>query len=409
MKDIVAIIIVHERRDSIWHTLASLKQLEKHLQMIAIVHPPEYHLPRHHSNCITYRRHWYDVKSPASFKRFLRSSASFWRILVHNGYFFTINQTSGAVGNQYALFIPKATYLRYPFPDQDLLPFPEALLPFWFSLLPRDKKVCLAQSEQWARLANHSKQTSVRQKQEWTNNYALTSETSSELSITVLIANFNQHPYLDNAIASCLIGPSIPEQILVVDDGSTDDSVFKLNRWNVDKVQILFNPHNEGKARALNRLLPFVKSDYIIELDADDWLDPDAFSILANELVDMPMESPLLYGNLRRWKADNLSQVRYKGITKGRQIQTKQDLLGYRFPLGPRIYRTSALKEVGGFPISSYEEGRLYEDVAVLDRLLEVGPLLYKDFTIYNVRDHMESITQKNHSKWNGFLDQLDP
>lgn len=55
MKDIVAIIIVHERRDSIWHTLASLKQLEKHLQMIAIVHPPEYHLPRHHSNCITYR------------------------------------------------------------------------------------------------------------------------------------------------------------------------------------------------------------------------------------------------------------------------------------------------------------------------------------------------------------------
>ncbi len=54
MKDIVAIIIVHERRDSIWHTLASLKQLEKHLQMIAIVHPPEYHLPRHHSNCISY-------------------------------------------------------------------------------------------------------------------------------------------------------------------------------------------------------------------------------------------------------------------------------------------------------------------------------------------------------------------
>lgn len=342
----------------------------------------------------------------ASYVLLLRSGASLSTTVDISS---TINQTSGAVGNQYALFIPKATYLRYPFPDQDLLPFPEALLPFWFSLLPRDKKVCLAQSEQWARLANHSKQTSVRQKQEWTNNYALTSETSSELSITVLIANFNQHPYLDNAIASCLIGPSIPEQILVVDDGSTDDSVFKLNRWNVDKVQILFNPHNEGKARALNRLLPFVKSDYIIELDADDWLDPDAFSILANELVDMPMESPLLYGNLRRWKADNLSQVRYKGITKGRQIQTKQDLLGYRFPLGPRIYRTSALKEVGGFPISSYEEGRLYEDVAVLDRLLEVGPLLYKDFTIYNVRDHMESITQKNHSKWNGFLDQLDP
>ena len=83
-------------------------------------------------------------------------------------------------------------------------------------------------------------------------------------------------------------------------------------------------------------------------------------------------------------------------------------MLSYIFPLGPRIYRTFSLKENKGFPIIDFEDGRMYEDVSILNDLLRKNRLLYKDFTIYNVREHELSITKKNPSTWSDFLKLLN-
>jgi hypothetical protein len=84
------------------------------------------------------------------------------------------------------------------------------------------------------------------------------------------------------------------------------------------------------------------------------------------------------------------------------------EVLSYKFPLGPRIYRTLSLKENKGFPIIDFEDGRMYEDVSILNHLLRENRLLYKDFTIYNVREHAFSITKKNPSSWSDFLKLLN-
>lgn len=99
--------------------------------------------------------------------------------------------------------------------------------------------------------------------------------------------------------------------------------------------------------------------------------------------------------------------VLFKGVSKGVGINNRADLLSYRFPLGPRIYRTFLLKEAGGFPVVAFENGRLYEDVSVLNRLIKNSRFCYRDFTVYNVREHKESITKNNDSKWNDFLKTL--
>ena len=100
--------------------------------------------------------------------------------------------------------------------------------------------------------------------------------------------------------------------------------------------------------------------------------------------------------------------VKYKGVRKGKPITNKNELLSYLFPVGPRIYRTSALKDNNGFPIIKFEDGRMYEDVSILNDLLKNTRLLYENFTVYNVRVHEFSITKKNHPNWSDFLNYLD-
>jgi hypothetical protein len=111
----------------------------------------------------------------------------------------------------------------------------------------------------------------------------------------------------------------------------------------------------------------------------------------------------VLYGNWRYWNQNSIGEIEFSKIRQGKTINNREELLTYPFPLGPRIYRTSALMEGEGFPIIDFEEGRLYEDVSVLVQLFKKHKFLYENFTIYNVRKHDNSITKKNHSKWNDF------
>jgi len=54
------------------------------------------------------------------------------------------------------------------------------------------------------------------------------------------------------------------------------------------------------------------------------------------------------------------NDVKFLKIQKGKPVNNHKELLSYIFPLGPRVYRTSALTEIKGFPAINFE------DVAVL-------------------------------------------
>ncbi|WP_394549220.1 glycosyltransferase family 2 protein [Priestia aryabhattai] len=222
-------------------------------------------------------------------------------------------------------------------------------------------------------------------------------------TLSVMISNYNMVKFLSVAIQSCFMQTIPFDQIIVIDDGSTDESLSMLEKWNSYPNVKLFYKQNEGKAKALNYIVPFVTSDFVLELDADDWLDPDAVFLIKSHLENIKSNISLLYGNWRYWNQKAKGEVEFSKVRKGKPINNSQELLSYPLPLGPRIYRTSILKEEGGFPIIDFEQGRLYEDVSVLFNFLKKYEFSYRDFTVYNVRKHKDSITKKNHSKWNDF------
>lgn len=226
---------------------------------------------------------------------------------------------------------------------------------------------------------------------------------SSAPTLSVMISNFNMEKFLSVAIRSCMM-QSVPfDQIIVVDDGSTDNSLKFLERYKTYPNIQCFSKVNEGKAKALNYILPFITSDFVLELDSDDWLDPDAVFLIKNKLENLPSNIAVLYGNWRYWNQNSADEVEFLRVRNGKSVNSREELLSYPFPLGPRVYQTSILKEEKGFPIVDFEQGRLYEDIAILVHLFKNYRFFYDNFTIYNVRKHNDSITKKNHSKWNDF------
>jgi hypothetical protein len=287
------------------------------------------------------------------------------------------------------------------------VPFKEAVLPCWFSRLNAVNTIMISEGavKQTRSVANH---TSFYKQEMIQKYFSRPINLTESPSISIMLANYNMEQYIDISLASCFYQTVQPDQILVIDDGSRDRSYEKIQKWNGVIPLESFQQINSGKARAFNQLLPQIKSDFVLELDADDWLDPDAMAVLKQHLAHLSEEVSVLYGNLRFWKQQNNGDVIFKGIRKGKPVHNQQDLIEYPFPLGPRIYRTSALKENGGFPVKDFQDGRLYEDVLVLNDLLKKGRLHYENFTIYNVRRHHASITKKNHSKWSEFIKYLD-
>jgi glycosyltransferase involved in cell wall biosynthesis len=96
---------------------------------------------------------------------------------------------------------------------------------------------------------------------------------TSVRSVDIVIDNYNYARFLGQAIDSALGQTHPPEQVIVVDDGSTDESRDVIASYG-DRVTPILKA-NGGQASALNEGFCRATSDLVIFLDADDMLLPD--------------------------------------------------------------------------------------------------------------------------------------
>jgi glycosyltransferase involved in cell wall biosynthesis len=163
--------------------------------------------------------------------------------------------------------------------------------------------------------------------------------------VSVVIPCFNQAHYLPDAIKSVQSQPVKPMQIIIVDDGSTDDTEEVSRR--LDCVQYI-RQANSGLAKARNVGLQASEGGYIVFLDADDKLLPVSLQSQVEFLERRP-ECAFVYGHVRLIGSDGsvLSTPEQRCVEKNHYLA----LLASNFIWTPGacMYRRQIVLALGGF------------------------------------------------------------
>jgi glycosyltransferase involved in cell wall biosynthesis len=190
--------------------------------------------------------------------------------------------------------------------------------------------------------------------------------TSSEL-VSVVIPCYNQARFLGQAIESVLAQTCPASQIIVVDDGSVDDTVQVATRY--DSVQCLSQP-NRGQGAARNAGLAHVTGNHVVFLDSDDRLLPRAFEIALQQFSDHPL-SALVAGRCVCIGQDGVQRyTRQQSVVECDHYRTLLTRNIIWMP-GAAMFRTEVVRALGGFKttVSGAEDYDLYLRIARHQRI----------------------------------------
>lgn len=239
--------------------------------------------------------------------------------------------------------------------------------------------------------------------------------TSAVPAVSVVIANYNQDQFLVEAIESVLNQTYQDFEIIVCDDGSTDNSASRveeiIERAGNDKVRLLRNEQNQGVSYSRNRAARAGTGKYIAFLDADDRWQPDkldkqmaaldkssgaAFCFTGTRaFADDDFESALgestrAIREIRHWERAYNCLLR-KPVTEGRWPRFLELYQGGDMAFSSIIVSRRLFDTVGGFRKFSHQ----IEDMFFKLCCFFEGDPVYVDEPLTEYRCHPDSFTQR--------------
>lgn len=106
-----------------------------------------------------------------------------------------------------------------------------------------------------------------------------------EPKISVVVPVYNAEKYIDRCIQSITGQIYNNWELILVNDGSTDDSLNILNKWcRTDSRIVVINQENSGPGIARNNGVKNASGEFVVFVDSDDYLDLRYFSLLRNHM-----------------------------------------------------------------------------------------------------------------------------
>lgn len=113
---------------------------------------------------------------------------------------------------------------------------------------------------------------------------------------SVVIPSYNYGRFLGECLASIFSQVAAPAfEIIVVDDGSTDDTRDVLRSFADPRLRVVYQDRNRGHAAAINRGLPLARGTIVSRIDPDDRYRPDFMATVCARFQTHP-EVGLVYG-----------------------------------------------------------------------------------------------------------------
>lgn len=191
---------------------------------------------------------------------------------------------------------------------------------------------------------------------------------SAPLTIAAIMPLYNGRDWVEQALHSVLSQTVSPDEIIVVDDGGTDDSVDLVRAIARDEPRIrVVSQVNAGQSAARNLAISMCTSEWIALIDQDDLWYPNHLEVLVaavrghgglrlgwaySDFDDIDIDGRLVNRDfIGHTKVDNPKRDLTKVLSQGFIIQPSATLI-----------RRDAILEVGGFDerLSGYEDDDLF-------------------------------------------------
>lgn len=168
--------------------------------------------------------------------------------------------------------------------------------------------------------------------------------------VSIIIPVYNSEQYLYRCMDSVVYQSFQNIEIIVVNNGSTDNSLSILQQYETDfpdKVRVVTIPHAERAGTGRNVGINFAKADYIIFSDSDDMMHPRAVENLYHYMIEGNYD--LVYAPYIQIKENIPRLMRNKVYTK-RVIKNETALIDAEPSPWAKIFKKSLLKKSGEYP-----------------------------------------------------------
>ena len=203
--------------------------------------------------------------------------------------------------------------------------------------------------------------------------------------VTVYIPTYNYARYVEKAVQSVLIQTMDEWELIIINDGSTDNTIDILKKYQDHPKIRVIDQENKGLNVTNNIALRLSSGKYIMRLDADDYLDENALLVLSNTL-ESKQEVDLVYPDY--YLIDAYGEV--IELVRRQKIEEEVHLLDLPAHGACTMFRTRVLKQIGGY----IENFTCQDGYEVWLRFIQEHNPYNINIPLFYYRQHPDSLTQ---------------
>ena len=220
-------------------------------------------------------------------------------------------------------------------------------------------------------------------------------------NISVVIPLYNKELSIKNTIYSVLNQTYMNFELLIINDGSTDNSLKVVNEFNDERIKVI-STKNAGVSSARNEGIKKSKHDFVFLLDGDDIIDGNCLECFSDAIVKNPTEM-VFCCNFRVESECELIHRRFCDLLLPDVIDNPIELIWenkFMTRTGTLLFNKSVCSIVGYFnPQLSY-----YEDMDFILRLLKGNKIVYINKVLFSYKQEFNSLSGNIPAKKNDWL-----
>jgi glycosyltransferase involved in cell wall biosynthesis len=231
------------------------------------------------------------------------------------------------------------------------------------------------------------------------------------MQLSIVIPTHNYGQYLDRSLQSVLSQAATDTEVVVVDDGSTDNTAEIMRGYVARYPQVrYFRQAQSGPGQARNTGASHAQGDWLMFLDADDYLDQKALAVLTQAIRHNPAAGAVIGGYVNQDRRGRQTLMEGPTVRATRLENFAAFLAGdLRIYHGSFVIRREAFYAINEYPINIF----LSEDKVLLGRLFANYPVASVPEPIVYICAHPGSLRdyhERRHREALSYVEQLfDP